>query len=272
MVQGRLTGTDITSSIESVLLLPARGTYKVIDKSNPYDGIHEVVAVDANDGNSYIVDLTGAQLGFTSTIVPLEEYMRKCGARVIDIYKHENVLIEMDRMMSSFKNPANHTIYATQRHMYRTLNRVVDDSERTMGQTLSELMQKDQNTYAAWKRYLEQDIKFALRKTFAKRQREGHPRISSASEWFTDDLPEEEWAPMGDTGIYRQWVKQEAEEGAEKYGDDEELEQPLSKARSDPWKFDFIVRPVFTLARPALVKDERRPRSWLSLLMGIFQR
>lgn len=256
--------------------MPAAGSYKVVDKSNPYDGVHEVLAVDANDGNSYIIDLSGAQVGLKTPIVPLDNYIKMFGTRIVDIYRHDRVLCELHlQLMRGFGSPSAMQRKATQYYMYGELNRVVESCEQSMRTTLEELMQEDQNYYAAGKEYLEQQIRSALRKAFAEREKEGHPPLSLATEYLDLSLGEGveplELNLRDDgvgSGIYRQWVKQEKAWGLI----DEELDKRSSKASAGPWKFDFIARPVFTLARPTLCKEERIPRSWLSLLLSILQR
>lgn len=265
--------TGITSCIEAVHILPATGSYKVVDKSNPYDGIHEVLAVDANDGKSYIIDLSGAQIGLKIPVVPLNDYMKMFGARIVDIYKHDCVLTQLSLAMKrGFPNPRHAQMYATHYHMYQALNRVVETSEKNMGLSLSELTQRNNNTYAGGKLYLEHQIRVALREAFASREEWGHPCIFASPENLYLD-PEELEETLDDleldllddeagSGICQQFVRQS--NSVEVH----EPEQGLHSGSTDPWKFNCISRPVITVAR----STQRKDLPWLSLLVGMFRR
>lgn len=249
------------------------GSYTVIDEEYPFDGPHEVLVMDAHDGNSYVLDLSGFQIGLESPVIPLQEYMEEFGTQIVGIYEHDSAITQLEILLRSATVDAGYgRIYATHHHMYEALNKVVNAGERIKRQSLSELLRSDQRSYVRGMRYHENRIRTALRQLFAIREQQGHPRISAAAHRLKMDsltrrasLQSSTLEGTAKSAIQRQWDK----EGRTM---PEEVKQAVEMASPDLWDFQHVAKAVPKLSPPLPRDDKPRRRSWPSRLARMWKR
>ncbi|KAF2208329.1 hypothetical protein CERZMDRAFT_118785 [Cercospora zeae-maydis SCOH1-5] len=192
------------------------GNYKVVDKNASYNVLHEVLAIDATDGNSYIIDLSGAQIGLSRPILPLEEYLRQVNARIIHVYKHERCLARTDYLLKKgLGNAQLDRIAATLFHMYEELNDCVAETEKTK-ESLAEVLLSKEKDYRRNRSYYEDLMKLTIQKTFIVRECGRHPTIIASSTTLDPDLkkffialPIDFSQRDAGSGIYKRYLEQE---------------------------------------------------------------
>ncbi|PPJ60334.1 hypothetical protein CBER1_10726 [Cercospora berteroae] len=213
---------DITTSIECVYLWLPKGSYKVVDRSLPVSVLHEVLAIDATDGNSYIIDLSGAQIGLCSPIIPLDQYMERLNPRIVHIYKHERCLARADYMLKKgLGNNQLDRIAATLFHMSEELNCFVTEIEPKFKETLSDVLQSKEQDYSRKRTDYEDMMTLSLQNTFILRMIDKHPTIVAASSTldprlkkFLVPLSKDHSRRELGSGIYKLFLDQERPEMA----------------------------------------------------------
>ncbi|PIA91876.1 hypothetical protein CB0940_09740 [Cercospora beticola] len=213
---------DITTSIECVYLWLPKGSYKVVDRSLPVSVLHEVLAIDATDGNSYIIDLSGAQIGLSSPIIPLDQYMERLNPRIVHIYKHERCLARADYMLKKgLGNAQLDRIAAMLFHMSEELNCFVTEIEPKFKETLSDVLQSKEEDYSRKRRDYEDMMTLCLKNTFTIRMIDKHPTIIAGSPTLDPHLKKFMLPLSKDysrrelgSGIYKRYLDQELPEMA----------------------------------------------------------
>lgn len=165
----------IASRIEFVHLWPASGKYTVFASDDDVTFLHEVLALDALDGNSYILDLTGAQLGFRDSLTPLDEYLHKLGARIVKIQHHDFALAQFKRNLHQHSQCVTVTM---QHEMYKSLNYAVEEFEDQMQVSLPVMLRFQEWQFENYASFLASCMRLGLETTFKSRVKAGHPGVS----------------------------------------------------------------------------------------------
>ncbi|KAM3417864.1 hypothetical protein BST61_g6084 [Cercospora zeina] len=137
---------------------------------------------------SYIIDLSGAQIGLSRPILPLEEHLQRFNARIIHIYKHERCLARTDYLLKKGLGTEQlDRIAATLFHMYEELNDFVAETEKTK-ESLAEVLLFKEEDYRRYRSYYEELMILTIQKTWILRERDGHPTVIAGSTTLNPDL------------------------------------------------------------------------------------
>lgn len=158
----------------------AVGTYTVLNRGVKDHYSHHVLAVDAVDKGSYIIDLSGAQVGLDVIVLPLAAYMERMGATILYVHDHEYTFACFkDRMVSVEGGRQNSRVAGTHWKMFEAMNALMAELERE-GDVTEMLHQPEEKYQEAKSTFLER-----LRKTcqyaFDERAAMGHPRATADS-------------------------------------------------------------------------------------------
>lgn len=159
----------------------ALGTYTVLMRGNAEHYSHHVLAVDAIDKGSYIIDLSGAQVGLDVIVQPLAAYMERMGATIQTVHDHEYTLACFkDRMVCHDGGRQNSRIAGTQWKMCEAMNALIAEWEEREGD-VTEMLHQPQEDYQEAKSTFLESLRKACQKAFDERAALGHPRATADS-------------------------------------------------------------------------------------------
>ena len=201
----------------------ACGSYNVLERGNDTHYSHHVLAVDAKDKGSYIIDLSGAQVGLNVLVMPLAAYMERFGATIRSVHDHEYTFACLkDNIISEDRG---RRIGATQWKMYEAMSDAMMwfEVDHLNSRNLDAMLEKPEDVYQDFKSWLTKRLQKAYRDAFDKRAASNHSRTKAKA--LGIKLSEEEIACLRDgectspdqaaqSGIRWRWSQELAERKA----------------------------------------------------------
>lgn len=106
---------------------------------------HNVLSIDAVDGNSYIIEISGAQFGYFKAVTPFDDYLLATAADIHTVTWHGSIVAQHGEALSSwYAGKLNHSVQSRLGSLY---DRALNTWEQSKSMTMLELTNCIQKTY-----------------------------------------------------------------------------------------------------------------------------
>ncbi|KAF7191883.1 hypothetical protein HII31_06928 [Pseudocercospora fuligena] len=186
---------------------------------------HSVMGIDGYDGQSYIIDTTGAQHGQFKAVVPLRSYIEQNDARVRKMYYAGGPRVAMIKQIkATLEKPDSDPRGSIGLFKLATaLNRTVQEWEDRNQTSIGKLLQSDKKTFTEGKKQLIHEIGVAM--SIALKEIYEETDVKKTLDWLYDPAGQgakDSGATTNDdgrmscmvtnkvegSGLYKMWVAQ----------------------------------------------------------------
>ncbi|CAK4033011.1 Hypothetical predicted protein [Lecanosticta acicola] len=202
--------------------------------------MHSALAIEAKDGEAYIVDVSGAQYGQHQTVVPFGQYMSDFATKIIKITSHGHMALKARAVHEGYRDrpvdisawmsgTAGNFDYRPLQMQYKVKERIlaaVKEWEMLNNLTLHDLLGCDQERFEACKSSLLAKTDDDVRSFLAKWEEDGcklEPRVRKEDEeapsWVQDLRMDED-----DENIPQMSELEEQSRASQRYSDDKKAE------------------------------------------------